>query len=104
MAPTRLVRPVLLALLALFPAARSAAADPQSPVETAAKVDAALTRGSESAAPLPALADDETFLRRVYLDLTGKLPEPDAIRRFVADASRNKRAKVIDELLETETY
>ena len=48
--------------------------------------------------------DDETFLRRVSLDLTGKLPDPDTLRRFVADAAADKRAKVVDELLGSDAY
>src|SRR5262245_5943377 len=107
MAPLRPVRVALLLLIALFGATPLTAAEPPprkpAPGETAAKVDAALTRGSTSAAPLPAV-DDGTFLRRVYLDLTGKLPEPAVLRKFAADTSPDKRAKAIDELLDTEAY
>jgi len=47
------------------------------------------------------LVDDAGFLRRVSLDLTGQLPEPNQIRAFVADPtpSREKRAKLIDKLI-----
>src|SRR5262249_29764070 len=107
MAPVRFMRAILLPLVALLGVPSLAAAEPPqtklTPAETAVKVDAALTRDSAASAPLPA-ADDATFLRRVYLDLTGKLPELDAIRKFVADKSPDKRVKVIDELLETEAY
>jgi hypothetical protein len=48
--------------------------------------------------PAP-LADDATFLRRVYLDVTGELPTPDEVRAFLADSSPDKRVKKIDELL-----
>ena len=71
-----------------------------SPEATAAAVDAALARGS-AAGPR---ADDAAFLRRVTLDLTGKLPDPAAIDKFVADASAEKRAKVVDELLASDAY
>src|SRR5205085_4492369 len=70
-----------------------------SEAATAAKVDAALIADLVPHGRLPAVVDDETFLRRVSLDLTGKLPEPDALRRFVADTAPDKRAKVVDELL-----
>lgn len=46
------------------------------------------------------LCNDTDFLRRVCLDVTGKLPTPDELREFVADQTPNKRAKVIDRLLE----
>lgn len=48
--------------------------------------------------PAP-LADDATFLRRVFLDVTGGLPTPEEIRAFAADKDPAKRAKKIDELL-----
>ena len=45
------------------------------------------------------LADDVTFLRRTYLDVTGALPTPEAVRAFLADPSADKRTRVIDDLL-----
>ena len=45
------------------------------------------------------LASDEVFLRRVYIDAIGQLPEPDRVRAFLADKDAKKREKVIDELL-----
>jgi hypothetical protein len=50
------------------------------------------------------LCSDEVFIRRVYLDITGTLPDPEAIVRFVADKDPNKRAKLVDQLLETPEY
>ena len=47
---------------------------------------------------------DEQFMRRVYLDLTGKLPMPADITEFVADKTPNKRAKLIDKLLDGNDY
>ncbi|MBM80457.1 MAG: hypothetical protein CMJ78_07680 [Planctomycetaceae bacterium] len=44
---------------------------------------------------------DAEFLRRVSLDVTGLLPTPERTRKFLADKSKDKRAKLIDELLET---
>lgn len=53
--------------------------------------------------PVP-LTTDEQFLRRATLDLTGRLPTPEAIRAFLADQSADKRARVIDRLLESDAY
>ncbi|QGQ24182.1 DUF1549 domain-containing protein [Gimesia benthica] len=50
------------------------------------------------------LIDDETFIRRASLDLTGTLPSAEKIKTFVADQNSNKRSDYIDELLETEAY
>jgi hypothetical protein len=43
--------------------------------------------------------DDETFLRRLYLDMTGTLPDKKAVTDFKSDKSPGKRKKVVDELL-----
>jgi uncharacterized protein DUF1549/uncharacterized protein DUF1553 len=50
------------------------------------------------------VADDATFMRRVSFDLTGRPPEPAQLRGFLADSDRNKRAKLIDQLLETDAF
>lgn len=49
-------------------------------------------------------ATDAEFIRRVYLDVTGILPEPEETRRFLKNPSPNKRAKLIDALLERPEY
>ncbi|MFM9964386.1 MAG: DUF1549 domain-containing protein [Planctomycetaceae bacterium] len=46
-----------------------------------------------------AAASDEEFLRRVFLDTIGTLPAPTETRAFLADTAADKRAKLIDELL-----
>jgi hypothetical protein len=46
------------------------------------------------------LSDDAEFCRRVYLDTIGTLPTPQEVRTFLADKSADKRAKLIDALLE----
>ena len=43
---------------------------------------------------------DEVFLRRVYLDTLGVLPTVDEARAFHADTAPDKRAKLIDALLD----
>ena len=48
--------------------------------------------------------DDATFLRRVYLDLTGLLPPAEKAKAFLAEAAADKRAKIIDELLASEEF
>jgi hypothetical protein len=45
------------------------------------------------------LASDETFLRRVYIDVTGLLPTAQERERFLASKSAAKRADLVDELL-----
>lgn len=48
--------------------------------------------------------DDAKFIRRVYLDIIGRLPTPDETRAFLADTSPEKRASVVDALLERPEY
>lgn len=54
--------------------------------------------------PVAAPADDATYLRRVSLDLTGRLPTPDEVRAYLADTSPNKRDRLVDRLLGTEAF
>ncbi len=58
----------------------------------------------ETRTPFTPVVDDETFLRRVSIDLTGKTPAPEKIKAFTADKSPKKRAALIDELLATDDY
>jgi len=44
-------------------------------------------------------ATDGEFVRRAYLDLLGILPTADEARAFVSDQSPDKRARLVDELL-----
>lgn len=44
--------------------------------------------------------DDATFLRRVFVDVIGKLPSVAEARAFLADAAPDKRVRIVDELLQ----
>jgi len=50
------------------------------------------------------LCSDEVFIRRVYLDVNGSLPEPQEVRRFLQDRRSDKRAALIDALLERDEF
>ncbi len=50
------------------------------------------------------VCDDVTFVRRVYLDVTGLLPTAAQSREFVESREENKRSVLIDRLLESEEY
>ncbi len=47
-----------------------------------------------------ATATDDEFVRRVTLDLCGTLPTVDEVQAYVADERPDKRARLIDDLLE----
>ncbi len=46
-----------------------------------------------------ARANDYEFIRRVTLDLTGRVPRPERVTEFVSSSDGDKREKYIDELL-----
>ena len=48
--------------------------------------------------PAPATTDYE-FVRRITLDLTGRIPTADAVTAFVNDSSFDKRSKLVDTLM-----
>ena len=54
--------------------------------------------------PPSSLCDDATFLRRVSVDITGRLPTEEDVRVFLADGDPDKRNKLIDRLLDSPEY
>ena len=54
--------------------------------------------------PMSPPASDADFLRRVSLDLTGLIPTAAEARAFLDDASTDKRARLIDQLLASPLY
>ncbi|HLK48052.1 MAG TPA: DUF1553 domain-containing protein [Bryobacteraceae bacterium] len=48
--------------------------------------------------PAPPTTDYE-FIRRVTLDLTGRIPSPSQVSTFVSDTTPNKRARLVDQLI-----
>jgi hypothetical protein len=95
-----LLAPVFCSL-ALASAVSAAAPREQ---DVARRIDAALMNARDKHAPLPPLMSDAAFLRRVSLDLTGKLPTPEAIRAFTADTASDKRTRLIDRLLASDAH
>lgn len=54
--------------------------------------------------PPSEVADDGTFLRRVTLDLTGRLPTASEMKDFRASNAPGKRAALVDRLLDSPEY
>lgn len=74
-------------------------------VETPTSIDELIVKQLRKLGIVPSeICTDEEFLRRVSLDIAGTLPTPTQVRDFVADGSPDKRAKKIDELLETPAH
>jgi len=54
--------------------------------------------------PHAPLSNDYEFCRRVYLDLTGRIPTPEQLKTFVSSSDPNKRDNVIDQLIESQAW
>ena len=48
--------------------------------------------------------DDNTFVRRIYLDTIGRIPTTRETEEFIASKASDKRSKLIDKLLASEGY
>lgn len=88
-------------LFALCVAAVSAVAEPPLRNVIDGAIDAKLA--DEKITPAPP-ADDAVFLRRAYLDLVGTIPTHDEAKAFIDDASSDKRAALIEKLLNDPRY
>lgn len=54
--------------------------------------------------PSSAVCDDATFLRRVTIDLAGRLPTLEEAEAFLADQNPQKRVALVDRLLDSTDY
>lgn len=82
----------------------SPAAQPDTKAE-AAKIDALLQADwAKHQLQANPPADDSTFVRRLYLDLVGRIPTARESSEFLASQDPDKRAHLIDRLLESEGY
>ena len=106
-----LITAVLLATLTLISTAGKVPlgrADQKTHLQTASKF-AELNKiiDSETAEKKVTLApkcSDEIFCRRIYLDLAGTLPTPEQATSFFENSSPDKRAKLINQILESKEF
>jgi uncharacterized protein DUF1549/uncharacterized protein DUF1553 len=59
---------------------------------------------ANAAKAAPSRIDDERFLRRVSLDIIGRLPTPEEVTAFAFDPAADKRAKIVTKLLANPLY
>jgi hypothetical protein len=84
-------------------AATDAAADGAPAL--AAKIDQHLAKHWATAKVTPApQASDAEFLRRVYLDLAGRVPTVPEARAFLSDNRPDKRSRLVEQLLASPRY
>ncbi|MFT7644052.1 MAG: hypothetical protein ACI9G1_005818, partial [Pirellulaceae bacterium] len=100
-------RMLVAALLVLTTQAAANAADELLPKHTSVSkaidhyIDARLSR--ETVQPAPA-ADDATIVRRLTLDLAGRIPKPDEAKVYVASTDPQKQPKLIQLLIGSPDY
>ena len=76
-----------------------------SPGNIAQRVDAAIVDELfDDSTELAPRCDDETFLRRAYLDIVGDIPTPEATIAFLLDSSSHKRERLVEQLLDDPHY
>jgi hypothetical protein len=94
-------QPLLLACVGivwLLPVAAVSA--PRKLLAVAEEVDREIgQRLTREKVPPSPVAEDAEFLRRVYLDITGRIPTGEKAAAFLDSKDRDKRRKLIDELL-----
>jgi hypothetical protein len=77
----------------------------RDPSNLTGRIDQLIAAGlGDAKIPAAPLSDDAEFLRRVYLDLTGKIPSVTQARQFLGDPAPDRRQKLIDRLLDSGGY
>lgn len=94
-----------LLLLAALGVSAFAGVTRQQTQQAASHIDALLAADWKSAgANANPPVNDATFLRRIYLDLAGRIPTAAEATAFLDSKQPGKRAALIDELLSRESY
>ena len=79
--------------------------DPAWIKKAAGEIDKRIGTGFQKAKVTPVSpADDSRWLRRVYLDATGRIPSYTEAKAFLDDATPDKREKLVEKLLNSEGY
>lgn len=72
------------------------------PVDSSSRIDAIILLDLKKHGQKPnPPASDVQFVRRVYLDVIGRIPTEKELERFQADIRKDRRARLIDELLKS---
>jgi hypothetical protein len=87
------------------PPVKDDAASARDALALAARIDQFVAARWAANKVLPASpADDAQFLRRVYLDLAGRIPSVAEARAFLADKRLDRRQRLVDRLLDGPAY
>ena len=75
-------------------------AESPDPPKPANRIDEIVFAKLKTLGIQPILCSDAVFVRRAYLDLTGKLPSAEEAKAFIRSPDKNKRVALIDRLLD----
>jgi hypothetical protein len=79
--------------------------DPAEGKVPASAIDQSIEKKLRKLRVLPApICDDTTFLRRAWIDLVGLLPPEEEARAFASDPDPEKRAQLVDRLLQRKEF
>lgn len=74
------------------------------PPKPSSRIDEIIFAKLKSLGIEPALCSDAMFVRRAFLDLTGKLPGAEEAKAFIQNSNQNKRVALIDRLLDQSAH
>jgi len=104
------VKILRLIILILLASAADLPADDPLPIklswaETAAQIDRLFESAWQREQVVPAeIASDQEFIRRIYLDLAGRVPAVSEVREFLASSEASRRNDIVEELLQDPAY
>lgn len=99
--------PAIMVIPFVASASTSVADEPPTAnvAEIVARVDAAFEDSWQRENVTPAdQSSDSEFLRRLYLDLAGRIPPVSKVRQFLADETPDKRGQIVNELLDSPAF
>lgn len=104
---------LLLIFVIMLPTSSGSAQTQVLPVDATApdstdatrKIDEQILKGlQQSQLEVAPKCSDEEFVRRIYLDLTGRIPTLEQLDEFLSESNSDKRERLIDELLASDTH
>src|SRR5262245_26771791 len=96
---------LMCAALPTIVAADTPSVPPSSPEQLAARIDELVDAKLRVKGVQPAaISDDSELLRRVSLDIVGRIPRAFEVRDFLDDTTPDKRKRLVERLLEHPGY
>ncbi len=94
----------LFVVLSVIASSRSANMAQAADDGLAKRIDESVAAKAKDDGPLASNCDDPAFVRRIYLDLAGRIPSVPEALAFIQSSDANKRVALIDKLLSSADY